>query len=304
MKLVTLCKALADPTRVRLLRLLLSRELTVGEVAGALAASQPTVSRSLRILVEAGLVSTRREGSQTFCTAKARGQEAVFLEAARALLDQESGFKADENRAGRILARRRAETRAFFEAVAPDWGLLSRELLGDLDLAALVAGTVAGRRSVADLGCGPGELLALLRQGAETVIGVDNSARMLEAAARRLGDGPGVSLRLGELDHLPLRDREVEAAVLSMVLHHLPDPAAALTEAARALAPGGVLAVAELDSHEDEDLRGSHGDYRLGFSAADLEGLLAGAGFEVADIKRFPVNRGLAVLLFESVRNL
>ncbi len=303
MKLVSLCKSLADPTRVRLLRLLLTHELTVGEVAQALAASQPTVSRNLRILTEAGLVSTRREGSQTFCRARAKGPAAGFLSAVAALLAQESGFKADENRAERILSCRRAATRAFFEAVAPDWEELSRAVLGDLDLSSLVARALPPAQAVVDLGCGTGALLARLRERSELAIGVDNSTAMLELAAERLSGQSGVSLRLGELTHLPLRDSEVGAAVLSMVLHHLPDPGAALAEAARVLAPGGVLVVAELDSHEAEDLRDSHGDYRLGFLAQDLSALITGAGFVIRGQKRFPVNRGLVVLLFDALRS-
>ena len=53
---------------------------------------------------------------------------------------------------------------------------------------------------------------------------MDNSSRMLEAAAKRLPDSPGVSLRIGDLEHLPLRDAEADAAVMSLVLHRLVAP--------------------------------------------------------------------------------
>ena len=175
-------------------------------------------------------------------------------------------------------------------------------MLGDLDLSGLVAGALPPCQAVADLGCGTGALLARLRERAELAIGVDNSARMLDMAGTRLAGQAGVSLRLGELTHLPLRDGEVQAAVLSMVLHHLPEPDAALAEAARVIAPGGTLVVAELDSHEAEDMREIHGDYRLGFSVPDLTALVAGAGFTLQAHKRIAVNKGLYVLLFSSLR--
>lgn len=302
MKIATLCKALADPTRVRLLSLLLRHELTVGEVALALAASQPTVSRNLKILAEAGLVSTRREGSQTFCRARAKGPAAVFLKTVEELLGQETGLAASQNRAARLLARRQAETRSFFEAIAPQWPDLSRDVLGDLDLASELARRVPECGAAADLGCGPGDTLAALLPRAGQVIGVDNAPRMLALAARRLNGRPGVSLRLGELDHLPLRDQEVQAAVLSMVLHHLGDPAPALAEAARVLAPGGILVLADYDRHEVEDMRELHGDHRLGFAEEDLSALLSTAGFVVLSLDRFPVNKGLTVLVATSRR--
>ena len=66
MILETTLRALADPTRLRIMRLLADMELAVGELAQVLGQSQPRVSRHIRILCDAGLADRRREGSWVF----------------------------------------------------------------------------------------------------------------------------------------------------------------------------------------------------------------------------------------------
>jgi DNA-binding transcriptional ArsR family regulator len=56
--------ALADPTREAIVRLLVERELSVGEIAGRLPVSRPAVSKHLRLLEGAGLVCFRSEGTR------------------------------------------------------------------------------------------------------------------------------------------------------------------------------------------------------------------------------------------------
>src|SRR3546814_3185488 len=65
-RLVNSFAALADPTRLRILTLLRSMELSVGELAQVLGQSQPRVSRHLKILADVGLVDRRKEGAWTF----------------------------------------------------------------------------------------------------------------------------------------------------------------------------------------------------------------------------------------------
>ncbi|MBA4358152.1 MAG: hypothetical protein C0405_10555, partial [Desulfovibrio sp.] len=206
-------------------------------------------------------------------------------------------------------------TRRFFDAVAGQWRDLAREVLGPLDLPGEIARRVPEGAAVADLGCGPGELLERLRARACLVIGVDNSPRMLELAGLRLnGNGKGavagrapngragVSLRLGDLTHLPLREGEVQACVFSMVLHHLPDPVAALAEARRVLCPGGVLLIADFDRHDVDAMRVQYGDTRLGLDQQTLCVWLNEAGFRPGQTDLYPVNQGLTVLIAEAAR--
>src|SRR5436305_7392166 len=59
-------RALGDPTRLRILALLRSVELSVGELAQVLGQSQPRVSRHVKILIDARLAERRKEGSWVF----------------------------------------------------------------------------------------------------------------------------------------------------------------------------------------------------------------------------------------------
>lgn len=306
-KLLRIHKALADETRLRLAAILRRHELNVGELVAVLGMGQPRISRHLKILVEAGLVDCRREGLWAFCRAAASGPGRQVLDCSAALLDDQA-YAADAERAAAAVRERVQATRRFFDAVAGQWRDLAREVLGSLDLPGEIAGRVPEGAAVADLGCGPGELLERLSPRACLVIGVDNSPRMLELAGARLNgrasqDGrAGVSLRLGDLTHLPLREGEAQAAVLSMVLHHLPDPVAALTEARRVLSPDGRLIIADFDRHQNEAMRVQYGDARLGLDRQTLQGWLAEAGFAPGRVEPFPVNQGLTVLIIEARR--
>jgi SAM-dependent methyltransferase len=293
-------KALADETRLRIAALLSRVELNVGELVAVLGMGQSRVSRHLRILAEAGLLECRREGLWAFYRAARAGRARALLDAQATLMQDGPSFAADQERAAQALRERALATRSFFDAVAGEWRELSREVLGDFDLAEELAARLHPGMIAADLGCGPGELLLRLAQNARSVIGVDGSPRMLEQAGARLAGRPNVSLRLGELEHLPLREGEVQAATLSLVLHHVSDPAIVLAEVRRVLAPGGTLLVAEFDRHENEAMRVKYGDARLGVDRKTLYDWLSLAGFTPRRADAFPVNQGLTVLIAEA----
>lgn len=300
MDLLRIHKALADETRLRLTAILLRFELNVGEIVAVLGMGQSRISRHLKILADAGLIECRREGLWAFYRAAAEGPGRRFLDCQAALMDAEAQNVHDLERATQAVRERMLATRRFFDAVAGQWRDLSREVLGDFDLADELAGRLHPGMITADLGCGPGELLERLAAISRQAIGVDSSPRMLELAAARLGGRQNVSLRLGELEHLPLREAEVQAVTLSMVLHHLIDPVAALSEARRVLAPGGTLLVAEFDRHDNEAMRVKYGDARLGVDRETLCDWLSQAGFTPRRVDAFPVNQGLTVLLAEA----
>ncbi len=296
-----LLKALADETRLRLCHVLLHHELNVGELVEVFGMGQSRVSRHLKILSDCGLLQYRRDGLWVFYAVPPHGAGRGLLEAALALAEQAPQLQADLQRAEAVLAERRLATRRFFDAVAGDWGSLRTDVLGEFDLQGAITQRLPQCRTVLDLGCGGGELLLALADKAGTVIGVDSSPRMIEQARRRLASKGGeVSLRIGELEHLPVRDGEADCGVISMALHHLADPRAGIAEAYRVLRDNGRLIIAELDKHDDETMRRSHQDRWLGFSARQLEAWLQEAGFIPGRSTRHQVNRRLAVLLVEA----
>jgi ArsR family transcriptional regulator len=193
-----------------------------------------------------------------------------------------------------MLEERASKTRQFFNTIAEDWDKLSSRVLGDFDLAASVARHMPVCKVAADLGCGTGNVLHAMLEKAEAVIGVDGSPRMLELARRRLSpEMERVSLRIGDLAHLPLRDEEADFASLNLVLHHVPDPEEVLGEIHRVLAPAGTLLLIDFDRHDDEGMRGEYGDHWLGFERDKLVDLLEKAGMRVVADETASVRRNL-----------
>ena len=302
-------KALSDETRLRLVFVLGQYELSVNELVSILEMGQSRVSRHLKILTEAGLLAFRRDGLWVFYSAVKEGEGAAFLKAVMPFLGEDAAMRADVEMAARIIEDRVLKTRQFFNTIAEHWDTLSREVLGGFDLAEAVCEVMPKGCEVAvDLGCGTGLVLERMRGRARQIIGVDGSPRMLELSRRRLvGAEPGeddesLSLRIGELSHLPLRDGEADFASINMVLHHLSNPENALSEIRRVLRPGGLLMVADFDRHQQERMRQDYGDLWLGFDEAGMTRLLNAAGFAVVACVRRPVEQGLALNLTQAKR--
>lgn len=295
-------KALSDETRLRLVHILLHYELSVNELVRILDMGQSRVSRHLKILTEAGLLTSRRDGLWVFYAAPRSGDEREFLRAISPFIQTDAAMRADLNMAAQMLEERALKTRQFFNAIAEDWDELNREVLGAFDLPAAVCAAVPQHCGTAvDLGCGTGAVLARMLPLSQGVIGVDGSARMLEICRRRFTPedlaADRVSLRIGELSHLPLRDQEADFACINLVLHHLSDPILGLREIRRIMAPGGRLFVADFLRHTDETMRNRYGDRWLGFEEDSLTADLKTVGFSTLSCTRQPVDRGLTLLL-------
>jgi len=299
MKALRYLKSLADETRLRLALVLFHYELSVNELVSLLNMGQSRISRHLKILTEAGLLRSRRDGLWVFYSAETDGPGHDFLSSVMPwMLDDEAG-RADLDSAARIIEERTLKTRQFFNEIADDWDEMNREILGEFSLPEVILKAVPENCGVAaDLGCGTGEVLEHLRGACRELIGVDGSPRMLELARRRFDEHmDGISLRIGELDHLPLRDGEADFICINLVLHHLSRPSTALGEIARVLAPEGLVLITDFDQHSREAMRSSYGDRWLGFPLDDMRAAMARAGLVIADYRRQPVKKGLALHL-------
>lgn len=282
--------ALADATRCRTLFVLERQELTVSELCAVLQLPQSTVSRHLKTLADAGLVVSRRDGTSRYysLTPDDRGAQARIWEVTRAALETSPGAAADARRLDRVLARRRETSQQFFASKAGQWDRLRDSLFGtDFAVGALIA-LVPDTWVVGDLGCGTGATTARLAPHVARVIGVDGSVEMLAAAADRVAACPNVELRPGTLEALPIDTGTLDAAVMMLVLHHLPAPSAALMEAARVIKPGGRLLVVDMSPHEHEEYRQQMGHVWLGFSDDQMRRLLAQAGLTKVRVQQLP----------------
>ena len=299
-------KALADPSRIRLTALLLAGEFTVQELTRIMGMGQSRISRHLKILAEAGILSVKRQGTWSYYRV---GAESSFFSSIRPAFER--GLDALPERSqdlaavAAVLEERRRRSQEFFDRHARQWDELARTLLPLPEYRHRLLALVPEGARVLEIGIGTGGLLTELAIRASSVIGVDHSPAMLEEARRRLANRgvSGVELRLGEMTHLPLSDASVGCVVANMVLHHAADPATVLAEIMRVLAPGGMLLLADLARHEREAAREQLADQWLGFEERELAEWLKGAGFSAVRIEKIASEAGQEpVLLVQGLR--
>ena len=301
--------ALSDATRSRLLLLLERHELTVSELCAVLQLPQSTVSRHLKTLADAGWVSSRRDGTSRYYTLALDDRNASTRRLWSVLRDQVAhsvGADQDARRLKGILARRQAKSEEFFASAAGQWDRLRQELFGRASALHALPALINREWTIGDLGCGTGETTAAIAPFVARVIAVDRSGDMLHAARRRLRDQPNVDVRRGELEALPIEDRDLDAGIVMLVLHHTPDPAAVLKEAARVLRPGGALLLCDMLPHDREEYKQQMGHVWLGFSSEHIDRLLAGSGFDNIRIVPLPVDpdaKGPALFVASAFRS-
>jgi ArsR family transcriptional regulator len=284
---------LSDATRGRMLLILERQELTVSELCAVLQLPQSTVSRHLKTLADANWVSSRRDGTSRYYTLALDDRDAHtrrLWALLRERIAMTAGADQDARRLKSVLGRRQTKSEEFFASSAGQWDRLRRELFGTGSALAALPALIDPAWIVGDLGCGTGETSAAIAPFVARTIAVDRSGEMLQAARRRLRDQPNVDVRRGELAALPIEDRELDAAVMILVLHHAPDPAAVLSEAARVLKPGGRLVVCDMLPHEHEEYKQQMGHVWLGFAEDQLRRLFGSAGFHDTRVIPLPVD--------------
>jgi ArsR family transcriptional regulator len=297
--------ALADPTRARILLLVRDLQLSVGELADILDQSQPRVSRHVRILAESGLVRRHKEGAWVFVGPGDR----MILDPVLALIAAVAGgvdpIGAERTRLAQVRADRQQRIDQWFEANAGEWDLLRR--MGGDDAAVEQALTAAASRPTVgrllDIGTGTGRILELLAGTADSATGVDRSPEMLRIARGKLAAAGNQKADLLQADMraLPFPDAAFDTVTMHHVLHFADNPAAVLAEAARMVAPGGKLIVADYAAHDREELRSRFQHSRLGFDDDVLSGLMAGAGLAPTQLSAHP-GPELCVMLWEGRR--
>lgn len=278
-------RALADPTRLRVVALLRAMELSVGELAQVLGQSQPRVSRHVKILTDAGIARRRKEGSWVFLCTGGAERTATLFSAIDRWNDSEGGdhwARADTARLAAVRADRAAAAARYFEAHASEWdamrSLHAPESAVEAAMIAALADAPLGR--IADIGTGTGRMLELFAPAATRAIGIDRSSEMLRLARVKLAEITicPIDLRQGDIFDLRLANESVDTAILHQVLHYLPAPEAAIGELARTLAPHGRLLIVDFAPHNREELRDRDAHARLGFSDAQIGDWLARAG--------------------------
>ena len=284
-----LFKALADPTRLRLLRLLDDAELHVNELVEVLELPQPTVSRHLGVLLRAGIVTRRRDGQWTFYRWNARrdGDAASLGALLRTQLRASPDHARDLQRLESCLEARVRSSRDFFARMAPNWD----RLRAGLDLEGLhgrlLSGLLPGTLDLVDAGTGTGALLPVLAPAARRLIGIDRSGEMLAEAGRRVATEnlPGVSLVRADLEALPLADAGVDGVCSLFALHHAARPESVIAELARVVRSGGSVVLCDLVPHGEEWMRTELAHVWLGFPPERVAQWLLSAGLTAVEVQ-------------------
>jgi ubiquinone/menaquinone biosynthesis C-methylase UbiE len=293
-QVLTGLRALAEPSRLRLLRLCAEGELTVSDLVEVLGQSQPRVSRHLRLLCEAGLLDRFRDGAFVFYRLARRGADAKLARAILEMLPDDAVLALDQERLEALRQKRAEAASTYFRLNAARWDRIrslyveEREVEGAL-LALL---PTEGVSDLIDVGTGTGRVLELFAPRVEHGLGVDLSREMLAVARVNL-ERAGLrncSLRHGDMFQLPLAAESFDAAVFHQVLHYAADPPRAIREAARVLRPDGRLVIVDFAPHEVETLRTEAAHLRLGFADDEIAQWCGEAGFDPGPIVHLPGN--------------
>jgi ubiquinone/menaquinone biosynthesis C-methylase UbiE len=285
--------ALADPIRCRMLLPLERHELTVTEICAVLQLPQSTVSRHLKTLADDGWVMSRRDGTSRFYGMAMQDLDPGAQRLWPLIREQvagTNGAEQDERRLKTVLAKRRSKSEEFFASASGQWDHLRAELFGDrFHLHALLS-LIEPTLAIGDLGCGTGQVSELIAPHVARVIAVDGSTDMVQAARRRVKGLTHVDVRRGDMEALPIDDQQLDAAIVALVLHHVPEPARAIAEMHRVLKRGGRVLIVDMLPHDRVEYQQQMGHVWLGFAEKTMKRYLEAAGFEKPIVRPLPAD--------------
>ncbi len=305
---IKIFKALADETRLRMVRLLVRGSLNVNEIIGILSMGQSRVSRHLKILAEANLVTSRREGTWIYYqSSSGRGVDPLVVAVLDLLQRHESSlanYAEDLQGLKAVDERRRELTRTYFDSIKDPGELQSHCLNGSVYRNIVLDLLPKHAEKALDIGTGAGLLLPELLKRIERVVAIDSSTTMLDMARKAVGkEAVRCEFRLGDLGNLPVADQEVDLVIACMVLHHLSNPKDTIHEAYRVLRPGGRLVVVDLHEHEDDAFRETMADLWLGFPPAEVRAWMESSQFEVTGAEIVGDSDHLKLITFQGLKN-
>ena len=287
--LLNIMRALADPTRLRIVFLVLRLELSVGELVQILDQSQPRVSRHIRILDEAGLLERRKEGSWVFLRPGAVLEDGRLTSLlTEADVTQAKAFQKDLARLDEVRNARTNMAASYFAAHAEEWDFIRSLHVADSEVEAKIAQILhsAPLGRVLDVGTGTGRIVELFAESASRFVALDNSPEMLRLARAKIANfsadiASKVEIKLGDFNMLPVGDGEFDTVIFHQVLHYAQDPEAVIAEAIRTVAQDGRLVIVDFAAHDHEELRTVHAHARLGFTDEFMRNAFAAHGLQM-----------------------
>jgi ArsR family transcriptional regulator len=298
--LLALCKASADQLRLDILQVLSRDSFGVLELCSIFDAKQSGMSHHLKILANAGLVTTRREGNSIFYRRSHRAIDDGLHELQQALhasIDRQPLATSIQTKVDAIQAERAASSQVFFTENADKFSqqqeqIAAYDLYGPNTVELLSrsfnsspSATTTLATKVIEVGPGEGAFLAELSPRFQQVYALDNSQQMLNKAEALATDHglTNITFIHGDTKDPKLTNLACDCAVINMVLHHIPSPADIFFDLAKVLKKNGQLFITDLCSHDQSWARESCGDVWLGFEPEDLTQWAADAGFKTGE---------------------
>ncbi|WXL25334.1 metalloregulator ArsR/SmtB family transcription factor [Ectopseudomonas mendocina] len=301
--LAALCKASGDGLRLNILRALANDSFGVLELAQIFATGQSGISHHLKVLAQAGLVATRREGNAIFYRRALTQGEQPGSRLQAALLDEVDQLELPHDVQQRINAvhkQREAASQEFFARTAATFQAQQDLIAGlpqyrDSVLALLDSLDFSQDACALEIGPGDGGFLPELARRFRHVRALDNSPAMLELAQQRCTQDNLENVELLLADALHDDYSPADCVILNMVLHHFAAPAEALRQLAQRVTPGGSLLVTELCSHNQSWAREACGDLWLGFEQDDLARWATAAGLTPSESLYIGLRNGFQI---------
>lgn len=287
---VAFLRAAGEPTRMRLLALLCKSDLTVSDLREILGQSQPRISRHLRLLVEAGLAERYQEGAWAYFRSSDQGVAGEFNQFLVNHIDIDDTLLTHDGERLEAVRKRRVEQAArYFSNNAAGWDNLRSLHVSEERVEAAMIDVIGERQfgQMLDIGTGTGRVLELFAPLCQRAVGLDGSRDMLSYARANL-EQAGVNnaqVRQGDIYQLPMPRNSYDLVTIHQVLHFLDDPALAIREAARALAPSGTMMIVDFASHNLDFLREKYAHLRLGFSHEQMNEWLEAVGLKLTEVR-------------------
>lgn len=305
---VDVFKALADETRFRIMQVLSCGSFNVNEIKEILGMGQSRISRHLKILADAGLLSYNREGSWVYYSILEPSKEPkqkVSDSLVQWIQIEQVKYnwrEIDKANIEKVIHRRNEKQNIFFNNLGREWESIQKEILNpELYRNIITSYLPKKNKHILDLGCGPGGLVPYLLDKSNKVTGIDSSPKMIEDAQKLFASEKRVQFIQSYLETIPIKTNSVNAVIASMVLHHISKPPVVLEEAFRVLSDDGILCIVDLLKHEKEFMRDKFSDLWLGFEKEQLQDWLNQSGFNIKNTQQLKV-RDFEIIIINSIK--
>ena len=269
-------KAAGEETRLRVLALFRSGELTVTELVSVLRQSQPRISRHLRLLCEAGLLERHREGTWIFYRLADSGDKANLVKSIMEYIPySDQILQHDQESLVDVKKERDKKAAKYFQENAVNWDKIRSLYVAEKQVEEYLLDVTSDMEinDLLDVGTGTGRILELFSSRVKHGIGIDLSREMLAIARSHLEQQKisNMQVRQGDMYDLALKDNSMDLVIVHQVLHFADDPHAAIKETSRILCKNGQVIIVDFLPHKIEKLREEHAHRRLGFSQEEVK---------------------------------